>query len=346
MGPVTPLLAIAERWKRIDPKVELVWVGTKHGPEKSAVEDEGIAFLYIPVARLPRYFSFEWFTLPFNLLRALVLSWLILGREKPDLIVSAGGFTGVPIIVTGWLRRVPSWIHQQDAVPLLANRLVVPFAKLITVAWKTSLKSFPKNKTQWVGNPVRPSILEGKRDKAYELFGLDLRWPTVLIFGGGSGSSWLNHMLEEIGGWLEKQANVIHVTGRGKIKRKLEHMGPRYHTYEFLTHEMAHALAAADVVVARAGMGTIGELAALRKPAILIPLPSSLQEQNVKLLKDTGAAIILQQRTTTTGDLKKAISDLLADQTKRQQLSNRLHELLPTEIEESLVELVKRKCLR
>ncbi|MBU0646422.1 UDP-N-acetylglucosamine--N-acetylmuramyl-(pentapeptide) pyrophosphoryl-undecaprenol N-acetylglucosamine transferase [Patescibacteria group bacterium] len=346
MGPVTPLLAIAERWNNIDPTVEFVWVGTKHGPERSAVQDEGIPFLYVPVARLPRYFSWEWLALPYNLVRALILAWLILGREKPDLIVSAGGFTGVPVIMTGWLRRIPAWVHQQDAVPLLANHLVIPFVKIITVAWQSSLKSFPKNKTKWVGNPVRPSILAGKRDKAYEIFHLDLRLPTVLIFGGGSGSSWLNHMFEEIGGWLESQANVIHITGRGKIKRKLEHMGPHYHTYEFLTHEMAHALAAATVVVARAGMGTIAELAALRKPAVLIPLPSSLQEENVKPLKAMKAAVILRQRTTTTGDLKKAISDLLDNKPTRDELSERLHELLPTEVEESLVEFVKSKCLK
>lgn len=346
MGPVTPLLAIAERWKKLEPDVEFVWVGTKNGPERVAVEDTGIPFLYMPVARLPRYLSLEWFTLPVNLVRVFILSWLILGRKKPDLIASAGGFTGVPIIVMGWLRGIPSWVHQQDAVPLLANRLVTPFAKVITVAWQISLSSFPRKKTTWVGNPVRPSIREGKRDKAYELFKLDLRLPTVLIFGGGSGSSWLNHMIEEIGGWLESQANVIHVTGRGKIKRKLLYLGPRYHAYEFLTHEMAHALAAATVVVARAGMGTIAELAALSKPAILIPLPGSLQEDNVKLLQDTKAALILRQRTTTTGDLKKAIDDLLKNESRRKDLSERLHELLPTEIEENLVALIKKKCFK
>ena len=346
MGPVTPLLAISESWKKKDLNVKFVWVGTKRGPERSVIEDEGIPFLYIPIARLTRYFSGEWLLLPFNFLRALILSWFILRRVKPDLIASAGGFTGVPIIFMAWLRRIPVWVHQQDVTPLLANRLVVPWVKLITVAWEKTLTSFPKNKTVWIGNPVRETILLGKKDRAYEIFNLDLSLPTVLVFGGGGGSTWLNHMFEEIGAWLETQANIIHVTGRGKIKRKLKYLGVRYHAYEFLTFEMAHALAASDIVVGRAGMGTISELAALHKPSVLIPLPNSPQEKNVELLKKIQAATILQQSTTTTGDLKKAIQDLLFDKSKQKEMANNLSQLLPTKINNDLVILVKKRCLK
>jgi UDP-N-acetylglucosamine--N-acetylmuramyl-(pentapeptide) pyrophosphoryl-undecaprenol N-acetylglucosamine transferase len=346
MGPVTPLLAVAQLWRKVEPGVELVWVGTSHGPEKTAIEAENIPFYTLPTARLPRYLSSEWVTLPFNLLRALFLAGKILRRERPDLIVSAGGYTGVPIIIAGWLSGIPAWVHQQDAVPLLANRLTAPLAKYITVAWEATLKYFPKNKTQWIGNPVRPSILEGQKEKAREFFSLEPNLPTVLIFGGGTGSAWLNHMMEEVGGWLITKANVIHITGQGKKRWKLVRLGARYHTFEFLAGEMPHALAAADVVLARAGMGTIAELAALRKAAIFIPLPRSLQMKNVKMVERAQCAIVLPQIMATTGDVKNALSELLDDPARRQELSQKMGHLLPRVVGDEIVAMVKARCLK
>lgn len=345
LGPVTPLLAVAETWSALDPSVEFVWVGTRRGPERESVTQMGIPFFHLPVARLPRYPSLEWVLLPFRLVGAFAVAAVTLLHEKPDVIASAGGFTSVPLIVIGKLLGIPSWIHQQDAHPLLANRLSAPFAACATVAWKQDDTLFGARKTAWIGNPIRPSVLAGKKDEAHRIFGLQLDHPTVLVFGGGGGARWINEMMSEIGPWLATQANVIHVTGKGKLTDRLRTFGKRYHAVEFLTEEMAHALAAADVIVSRAGMGTLTEIAALKKASVLIPIPGSdAQQKNARHFHDAGAATVLAQGAVSVGDLKKAIHDLLADQKKAEEYGRKAHALLPTDVSEALIRHMMHTC--
>jgi UDP-N-acetylglucosamine--N-acetylmuramyl-(pentapeptide) pyrophosphoryl-undecaprenol N-acetylglucosamine transferase len=340
MGPVTPLLAVAEAWRAKDPRAEFVWVGTRQGPEREPVRAAGIRFFHVPVARLTRYPSLEWVLLPIRLFMSFVMAFLILGRVKPDLIASAGGFTAVPVVLAGWLRRIPSWAHQPDADALLTNRLCAPFACLVTVAWPATLASFPKSKTVLVGNPVRAAIRQGQKGAAHERFGLDLRLPTVFVFGGGTGASWLNHLFAEIAAPLLERANVVHVTGEGKGVAGLEGR-KRYFAAESLSGEdMGHAFAASDVVLARAGMGTVSELAATRKAAVLVPIPASGQEANARQLKEAGAAVVLSQTSTTVGDLRAAVDGLLADPARRKELGERLSSLLQTDVADELVDRV------
>jgi UDP-N-acetylglucosamine--N-acetylmuramyl-(pentapeptide) pyrophosphoryl-undecaprenol N-acetylglucosamine transferase len=338
LGPVTPLLAVAEAWKKIDPSVQFVWVGTRHGPEREVVEASGIRFLTIPVARLPRYPSLEWLFLPFRFVFALSAAWIILSREKPSLIASAGGYTAVPFAWIGGLQRGGRvWIHQQDVRPLLSNRVTTPAATCITTAWQRTLRYFPRDKTVHVGNPVRSYFPEAVREEGGR--------PTIFVLGGGTGAVWLNHMMEGIAPGLLPHANVIHVTGEGKLTERLRHMGSGYTVREFLMpEEVARAYAAADMVVARAGMGTLSELAASRKPAILIPLPDSAQEENARVVKEAGAAIVLPQSLTSADDLQKTILALLSDKQKQRLLSERMGALLPTDVAETIVRHVRLAC--
>jgi len=344
LGPVTPLLAVAKIWKKIDNKATFIWVGTKNGPEKAFIEEAGLPFLYLPVARFTRYPSFEWLFLPFRMLAAFVMAWLLISREQPDLVATAGGFTGVPLAWVAKLRRIPVWIHQPDVKPLLSNLLMAPVATCITVAWKESVKSFPKYKTIHIGNPVREEILAGTKDKAFERFGLDLKLPTIFVTGGGGGSAWLNHMMEDLGQWLAGQANIIHLTGKGKLYERLKHLGNRYHPVERLVEDMPHALAAADIVVSRAGMGIITELSALKKAAILIPYPGKHQAANAAVLEKAGAAIVLPQLRTSLGDLKKALKELLDNKDRRLELGENIAGVLPSDVGEEMVQYVKKVC--
>jgi len=346
MGPVTPLLAVVEAWRKAFPQDEFVWIGTRSGPERAAVEAAGIRFLHVPVFRLTRYPSVEWLTLPFAFVGSFLVAWFTLGRERPDMIASAGGYTAVPVVLCGWARGIPSWVHQQDARVVLTNRVCAPFAKCVTTAWEHLLSVLPPTKSKWIGNPVRPSVLEGKRDVAHERLGIDLRYPTVLAFGGGGGASWINRLMEEIGATIAEQANVIHITGRGKRADRLETIHKRYHAVEFLTDDMAHALKASTLVVARAGMGTLTELAALAKPAILIPIPGSMQEDNIARVRVADAAVVLAQDATGTGELKRAILELLADAARQKRLGTNLRRVLPTDVAEEMTRHVRAHCLK
>ncbi len=335
MGPVTPLLAVWEAWRAVDADVEAIWVGTARGPERDVVESQDIPFLTIPTVRFPRYISIEWLTLPFKFCWAMYKSFCILRFQKPDLVASAGGFTAVPVIFAAKLLGMKVWVHQQDVEIILTNKLTVPFANVVTVAWERNKKELGK-KARLIGNPVRPSRLKGSVKKAQKTFKLNKTKPTVLVFGGGNGAAWINHAIHQISNKLAKHANIIHVTGLGK---SVESTHSDYHVREFLDEDMADALAVADIVVCRAGLSTITELAALAKASVIIPLPHSPQESNAKMVED--ASVVLDQNHTSELELLNVIETLLGDDTRRKELGEKIHTKLRTHIADELVEMLR-----
>jgi UDP-N-acetylglucosamine--N-acetylmuramyl-(pentapeptide) pyrophosphoryl-undecaprenol N-acetylglucosamine transferase len=227
------------------------------------------------------------------------------------------------------VRNIPSLIHQQDVQLGLANFLMTSCAAKITIAFKESAKHFPASKTTWTGNPVRDLTPTTKS------IVLDSGMPTVLIFGGGTGAQAINQLVTE---QLCLSANVIHSTGTGKIAHPITHA--RYHSFEILQEEMKEALAKADVVVCRAGLGTITELAALKKPAIVIPMPDTHQEHNAKLLADARAAVVLDQRQLTAEKLSAAVVYLLNDHAKQGELSHNIAQFYRSDAAGRIAEIV------
>jgi UDP-N-acetylglucosamine--N-acetylmuramyl-(pentapeptide) pyrophosphoryl-undecaprenol N-acetylglucosamine transferase len=340
LGPVTPLLAIIEAWRRKDSSAEFVFVGTPHGPERELMFKERIEFHCLPEAKLPRYPSLAWLLLPFRLAAALYAAWIILKKEKPALIVSAGGYTSVPLVIIGWFLRIPSLVHQQDVRPLLSNKLTAPFASLVTVAWPKLVDDFSKSKL--VGNPVRSAFLHTNKVEAIKHFGLNENKPTVLAIGGGTGSLWLNQNISALTDELLFSANLIHLTGKGKTVEAKTSDG--YRTFELLTDEMPLAFAAADLVVCRAGMATITELAATKKAAIVIPLPNSPQEDNAAVID--GTAVVLKQTATTPTILLKEILHLLKETPIRVVMGDKLNKLLKTDVAEEMVVLGQERIAK
>ncbi len=339
LGPVTPLLAIAEALKRRETTSRFMWAGTSRGPERAFVEAAGIPFHSIPVARLPRYVSVEWILFPFMAMTAFARAWVLLYKERPDLVASAGGFTGVPFVFAAWLLGIPSWIHQPDLRPVLSNRLCAPFASLVTVAWPETAVAFPKKKTEVTGQPVRASVQAGNAEAARKRFGFSMDRPVVLVLGGGGGAQWINEAFEEYGKNVLDQADIIHVTGRGKRLAMLAAMGAGYAAVETLEEELADAFAAAEIVVARAGMGTLAELADLRKPAIIVPLPDSLQVDNARAAEARHAVIIVSQEEGKK-TLIETVLDLIADKEKQGSLSKEIGTLFASHAVEHVVNLL------
>jgi UDP-N-acetylglucosamine--N-acetylmuramyl-(pentapeptide) pyrophosphoryl-undecaprenol N-acetylglucosamine transferase len=210
----------------------------------------------------------------------------------------------------GRFLRIPTLIHQLDIRPGLANKLMAPFARAITVTFEKSLQDFQGQKTLWTGAPVRREILQATTNS----ISLRPNRPVVLIFGGGTGAQAINELtinaLEE----LTKTVEVIHITGKGKGKSVTRE---GYYPFEFLSAEMGEAYAKADLVVTRAGLGTFLELAALHKPAIVIPMPRSHQEDNAMVLWEAKAAQVMDQTGLSPQEFASAIVKLLNDEQAR-----------------------------
>lgn len=331
LGPVTPLLAMCEVFRKQHPGVEVVWVGTHTGPERLLVSQYAIPFFSIPAGKLRRYISVVTVFDIFRLVAGCVASLQLLWKEKPDVCISAGGFVSVPVHVMAWIMGIPTWVHQQDVIVGLANRLMSPFAIQITTALEKHVASFPKRKTLWLGNPVRSDILAGNKRRARTRFGLSYGLPVVFVTGGGTGSLRVNQLITEAIPHLEGVCQVIHLSGKDRpqelVERAVKHFS-YYHMYQFFTDEMKDAYAIADIVISRGGFGTITEIAALQKPAVLIPKPGH-QIDNVSFLADQQAVVLLDERTNSGLSLAKIIKELLSNASEKKRLSRALSQVLP-----------------
>lgn len=339
LGSVTPLLAVAKAVRGRRPDAECFWVGTTYGPEARLVAEAGLEFHGISSGKLRRYLAWRNITDVFRIIRGVFDALALFRRRRPDVLVSAGGFVAVPAVWAAWIKRIPVHLHQMDIRPGLANKLSAPFAASMSVALERSTKDFSAKRPVWTGNPVRPGILAGSRDEARKLFSLEDGLPTALIMGGGTGAVTLNDLARQAAPLLAPNAQIIHLAGQGKTA-PLKGAPGRYHQLEFLTEDMKHAYAAADLVVTRAGMGALTELAALGLPAIVIPIADSHQEENADHFADQGAAVVLSEKSLTAERLAEAVLSLLRDAPRLEKLRSAMRQMNRPDAASAMAELI------
>jgi UDP-N-acetylglucosamine--N-acetylmuramyl-(pentapeptide) pyrophosphoryl-undecaprenol N-acetylglucosamine transferase len=327
-GSATPVLAVAQALRHRQPDVELLYVGTRDGPEAALAAAQGIPFAGIRAGKLRRYWDMRNLTDPFRVLAGIGEAYALARRFKPSVAVAAGGFGAVPPMVAARFVGAYTLIHQQDVEPGLANRLLVPFARRITVSLEGSLAHFPRGRTLVTGNPVRQEILWADPARAFSELHLEMGLPVVVVTGGGTGALGLNRLVAAAAPSLVEHAQVVHLTGRGRGV-PAETSSARYRQIEFLLDEMPHLLAAATLVVSRAGMGTLSELAALQKPGLIVPMPGSHQWANAQAFARFGAVEVADQVTLTPESLAQRILSLLADDARRRELGRALAGSMP-----------------
>ncbi len=321
-GSVMPVLAIAEHLDG----VELYFVGTRNGVERTLV-GSSMQYISLPAGKLRRYADIRNIIDPFIIVWAFLQSCWLMMRYRPAVVVSTGSFVSVPVIWAAWLFGRTTIVHQQDLQVGLATKLTKPFTTYLTKAFE----EIPLPSAQLLGNPVR------NLTPTTHTLELDDAVPTILIFGGGTGAQGVNELVSET---LCEFANVIHLTGLGKAGADISHK--RYHAYELLKEEMKEALHAADLVICRAGLSTISELAALSKPAIIIPIPNSHQEHNAQFLETRSAALILRQTQLTAGSLAQDVKTLLSSKEQLEHFGKAIHNLMPADASQALANIIKQ----
>jgi UDP-N-acetylglucosamine--N-acetylmuramyl-(pentapeptide) pyrophosphoryl-undecaprenol N-acetylglucosamine transferase len=327
-GSATPVLAVAQALRRRDPAVEFLYVGTRQGPEAALAAAQGIPFAGVEAGKLRRYWDARNLTDPLRVVAGLAGSYALVRRFRPRVALAAGGFGAVPPMLAARMAGARTLIHQQDVEPGLANRLLVPIASRITVSLPSSLAHFPRWRTSVTGNPVREEILSAEPSRAAERLGLEAETPLVVVTGGGTGALELNRLVAAASPRLVERAQVLHLTGRGRGVPAAT-SSSRYQAIEFLVDEMPHVLAAATVVVSRAGMGTLTELAALAKPSLIVPMPGSHQWANAQAFARLGAIEVADQEALTPDSLAERVLSLLADAPRRDQLARALAASMP-----------------
>jgi len=309
-GHIFPLIAVARQLRAYRKDLKLIFIGPKTEFENIFLEGEGFEIKNILTGKIRRYFSFENFIDFFKIPLGIFQVFIYLFFKAPDIIFSKGGYASFPTVIAGWFLRIPIIIHESDATPGLANRILGRFAKRILVSFPKT-PYFPKKKMLLVGNPVRVSLLEGDREEAVQEFKIHNTRPVFLVIGGSQGAQRINEKILSILPQLLENFEIIHQVGEGNyknFKEEVEANFPKeileyYHIYPFLKEkEIANAYAISDLIISRAGSGSIFEIAAVGKPSILIPLPEAAQNhqlENAYRYAQTGAAIVIEEKNLT-----------------------------------------------
>jgi UDP-N-acetylglucosamine--N-acetylmuramyl-(pentapeptide) pyrophosphoryl-undecaprenol N-acetylglucosamine transferase len=314
---VYPALAVHSALTSLQTKVETLWVGGEGGMEEELVNRAGIPYRSIPAAGVH---GVGLRALPGNvakLTRGVLASRRILREFKPDVLFFTGGFVAAPMALAG--SNIPTALYVPDIEPGLALKFLSRFADLITVTADDSRRFFPRSKRIVVsGYPLRPDLLNWSREKAVSRFGLDAGTPTLLVTGGSKGARSINMAMLKNLRELLGVAQIIHITGSldweavEKSAQQLPaQLKSRYHIMPYL-HEMGAALAAADLVLSRAGASTLGEYPLFGLPAVLVPYPHAwrYQKVNADFLAERNAAAVLQDELLED-ELLNVVKDLL-----------------------------------
>jgi UDP-N-acetylglucosamine--N-acetylmuramyl-(pentapeptide) pyrophosphoryl-undecaprenol N-acetylglucosamine transferase len=359
-GHVTPALAVvAHLRRRLDAAgrpLDLLWIGSHDGVERAAVARAGIAYAAIPTGRLRRYLTLATVRDAARLPLGLLAARRHLARFRPHVLFSTGGFVSVPAVVAARLLGIPSLTHEQTVTVGLANRINARFATRVALAYEASRAWLPRRAAPVVvtGNPVRPELLAGRPERALAAFDLRPERPVVYLTGGARGSHALNEAVAGALPDLLTVAQLVHQTGPAEVNGDLPRLEQRaaglpaelqrrYRPLAFVGPELADLYALAGLIVGRAGAGTIAELAALGKPALLIPLPGAAadeQTRNARLLADAGAAVLLPEADLTPARLTREIGALLADPARLDRMGQTARRFARPDAAERLVELL------
>ena len=272
-GHVTPALAVIERG--LDRGWSVDYIGSNTGIERALVEAAHLRYHSIPVGKLRRYFSLQNFVDPLFVVAGMLQATLLVRKLRPQVVFSKGGFVSFPVVFGAWVNRVPVVAHESDTTPGLANRMSMPFVRVLCVANGETRNHVPRSlRVEETGTPLRKALFEGNRERGMQEFGLDPKLRTLLVFGGSLGASTINEAVRALLPDLGEDTQVIHVCGKGKLDPTLAGL-PRYRQYEYMQDEFPDALACADLVVCRAGANSIAELIALAIPTIVVPLAAA-----------------------------------------------------------------------
>ncbi len=314
-GHVTPNLALIP--DLIQAGFEIHYIGSKDGIERSLINTcPDVTYHAISSGKLRRYFSLKNMTDPFRVLKGMFESKRILKRLRPRLIFSKGGFVSVPVVISA-KRIAPVISHESDYTPGLANRIGTKYAKKICVTFEDT-KAFVGQKAVYTGTPIRRELFSGDRSAGLSYLGFDGIKPILLMMGGSLGASAVNDALRLALPKLLPHFDVAHICGNGKIDESLSL--PGYAQFEYIKDPLPDVFAATDIVISRAGANAVFEFLALKKPALLIPLPAANsrgdQILNAKYFRKRDYADVLLQEDMTPDTLAERVLLLYDERSK------------------------------
>jgi UDP-N-acetylglucosamine--N-acetylmuramyl-(pentapeptide) pyrophosphoryl-undecaprenol N-acetylglucosamine transferase len=340
-GHTSPLIATADALRRLEPATEATCLGTPRGLETRVVPEAGFPLELIPPVPLPRRPGVDLLKVPGRLRGAVRATEEVLDRVRPDVVVGYGGYVSMPAYLAARRRKLPLVVHEQNALPGIANKAGARVARRVAVSFPAT----PLPRAEYVGLPIRRMIATldraALRAEARAHFGLDAERPTLLVTGGSQGARRLNQAVSGAAAALaEAGVQVLHVVGpQGEATP--EPAGVPYVTVPFVDR-MDLAYAAADLVVCRAGASSVTEAAAVGLPAVFVPLPigNGEQEHNARPVVDAGGGLLVADEALTPEWVAGSVPGLATDAERLAAMGSAAAALIPRDADEQLARIV------
>lgn len=349
-GHIFPAVAIANALKKIAPDTEILFIGANGRMEMEKIPAAGYKIIGLDIQGFQRNSLIKNLLLPYKVLKSVLKARSIIKNFKPDVAVGVGGYASGPLLYAANQMKIPYLIQEQNSFAGITNKILGKNAKLVCVAFEGMEKFFPEEKILITGNPIRREVvdIENKRFEASELLSLSPLKKTILVTGGSLGSGTLNKsVLAGLDKILAADVQLIWQTGKFYYHSILEQLQgkeyPNLKVLEFL-HRMDLAYAASDLVISRAGAGTIAELCLVKKAVILVPSPNVAEDHQTKnalALVRNNAAIMLRDEEAEIELIDIALM-LIKDKDKCKALSENIGRMaLPDADEKIAIEVLR-----
>ena len=353
-GHIFPAVAIANALKRIDPATEVLFVGANGRMEMEKVPAAGYQIIGLDIQGFQRKSLWKNVFLPFKIIKSLLKARSVIKQFKPDVAVGVGGYASGPLLYAAGQMGIPYLIQEQNSYAGITNKRLGAKAKKICVAFEGMDKFFPADRIMLTGNPIRKQSvdIEGKREEALLSFGLSAEKKTILVTGGSLGAGTLNKsMIAGLKKMVNADVQLVWQTGKYYYKSVVEQLQGMEHkgivVLEFL-NRMDYAYAAADVIISRAGAGTIAELYVVKKPVILVPSPNVAEDhqtKNAMALVQNDAAVLVKD-SAAESDLVSTALQLIGNEEKKKKLSTKIGELALSDADEVIAKEVLKIAAR
>ena len=352
-GHINPAISIADYAKTHDSEFEALFIGTEKGLEKTLVPKAGYEIKYIDIVGFDRRHLLKNISVLKKLAESKKECRRIIRQFKPDCVVCTGGYVSGPVTMAAYKEGINALIHEQNVYPGLTVKGSEKYVKYLALSFDETINHLKhKEKCVVTGNPIREEILRADKKTAREKLGINK--PFVLVFGGSLGADKINDTIISVLPEIKKSGNIRLMFGTGERNyQKVIDAAAKKGIYKDdkdisivpYIDNMAEVMAAADVVAARSGAITVSEIAALKKPSILIPSPNVVrnhQEQNARELEKCGGAVVITEDELTPELFYDKLSEMLSDEKRLNSMSENLTKAAKTDALEKLYELMKK----
>ena len=331
-GHIFPAISIANALRKMDPDIDILFVGAEGRMEMEKIPAAGYRIIGLPVAGLYRSLTLKNIKVLIKLFKSLRIAKKVIKEFNPHVVVGVGGYASGPVLRQAGRMGIPTLIQEQNSYAGVTNKLLAKKASAICVAYDGMDKYFPAGKIIKTGNPVRQNFdkLKGLTDEAFSFFNLKKEFPVVLVLGGSLGAGSINNSLSEnINKLKDSDCQWLWQTGKyyfENVKALVSVSFCENISVHGFINRMDYAYAAADVILSRAGAGTISELCLVGKPVILIPSPNVAEDhqtKNARALSDKDAAVLIHDDQAIKSLVDEVIK-LISDKKKRNRLSENI----------------------